>query len=139
MSIKEKKEAKKTSKGGIIAAVLIILFSALDGVEGDGTMFAGIIFVVISFFALIAIIGAVNKKKKNKSSSAVNAERKKPIADAVPKAAEPAPQRKYYDSDCQKLSSEHDHNRRLEQLDGFLANGIISRAEYEILKLKYMR
>lgn len=138
MSIKEKKQEKKTSKGGAIAAAILLLLGAFDGLEGDGTAFAGVILVVVVFFTVVAIIGAANKKKKT-AQPAVKA--KKPAAKAaMPKAApSAAPERKYYDSDCQKASSAHDHNRRLEQLDGFLKDGIISKAEYDILKAKYMR
>lgn len=151
MSINSKKEEKKASKGGVIAAVIILLLSAFEGVEGDSNVFAGIILVVVLFFAVVAIIGAANKAKKNKPApSAVKTEKKSANkaakkVDNIPYAQNKQEQKyyssekKYYDSDCQKMSSEHDHNRRMEQLDGFLANGIISKAEYDILKMKYMR
>lgn len=139
MKDRNKKTEKKPSAGGIIAAVFIMLLGAFEGVDGDAGAFADVILIVVVFFAVVAIIGAANKMKKNKSfSSSVKAEKKKPVAEAVPKAtAAPAAQRKYYDSDCQKMSSEHDHNRRLEQLDGFLKNGVIGPKEYNILREKY--
>ena len=151
MSINSKKEEKKASKGGVIAAIIIMLLGAFEGVDGDADAFIGIILVVVVFFAVVAIIGAANKAKKNKPiSSAVKTEKKSANkaakkADNIPYAQNKQEQKyydsgkKYYDSDCQRMSSEHDHNRRLEQLDGFLANGIISKAEYDILKVKYMR
>ena len=142
MSIKEPKKDKKQTKGGIIAMGIILLLSAFEGVDGDAGAFAGVILIVVAFFAVVAVIGAANKMKKNKpTSSAVKTEKreKKSASYAQNKEEQKYYQseRKYYDSDCQAMSSEHDHNRRLEQLDGFLKNGIISLQEYNILKSKY--
>ncbi|MCF0138126.1 MAG: hypothetical protein HUJ66_07170 [Oscillospiraceae bacterium] len=68
--------------------------------------------------------------------------RPKTAASSPRKPARPAPQpeetrRKYYDSTCMEQSTQHDHDRRMEQLDSFLKDGIIDRTEYRILKAKY--
>ena len=110
-------------------------------------LFGFIIFIVICLLS-----SAANKKNKGstKSSSEKPAEPKpmpkptqeKPVftpkAPKVKTAAQPASQeRKYYDSTCMSASSEHDHNRRLEQLNDFLKDGIIDREEYRILLQRY--
>lgn len=138
MNSVDKKKEKKPSYGGLIAFIIIILISALDRVSGDSETFAIVAVAVIFFFALIAVVGKAKKGKK--AAKPVPQAKKSPAKDAIPKAAPvSAPVRKYYDSDCQKMSADHDHNRRLEQLEGFLRDGIISREEYNILKGKYMR
>lgn len=142
MKDKNKKPEKKSSVGGIVAAVFIMLLGAFEGVDGDAGAFAGVILIVVVFFAVVAIIGAANKMKKNKpTASAVKTEKREKKSESYAQNKEEQKyyqsERKYYDSDCQAMSSDHDHNRRLEQLDGFLKNGIVSLQEYNILKSKY--
>lgn len=149
MSNNKNKPEKKNSKGGLIFAGILILLSIMDDMGDDAASIIGVVICIAVFFGICALIGAANKKKKSKStSSAVNAERKtarKNQTDNIPyKKPEPTtekaePARKYYDSDCEQMSTQHDHDRRMEQLDGFLKDGIIGREEYEILKTKYMR
>lgn len=45
----------------------------------------------------------------------------------------------YYDSDCMRASTGHDHDRRIEQLDAFLENGLITREEYALMQERYER
>lgn len=135
------KKEKKQSKGGAIAVGIIMLLSAIDGIAGDGEAVAIVIVLVVTFFALFAIAGAAKKKKAKPQSSAVKTEKKEQKAASYAQNSQEKKyyqaERKYYDSDCQMMSSAHDHDRRLEQLDGFLQNGLISLKEYNILKNKY--
>ena len=143
-----KGDKKKNSKGGLIFAGILILLSIMDEAGGDAAGVIGVLICIAVFFGICAIIGKAAKQKGNKStSSAVNYERKSakqkdesiPYAPSQPEKKSYEPEKKYYDSDCERASSQHDHDRRMEQLDGFLKDGIISRKEYEILKSKYMR
>lgn len=134
-----KKPEKKQSKGGLIAVGVIFLLSIIDSL-GTASGVAGFAIVgIILFFSIIAVIGALAKKKR--AAAIGKKEEKKAETYTAPRTAVTTvmQERKYYDSDCEKMNSDHDHNRRLEQLDGFLKDGLISHEEYNILKEKYMR
>lgn len=136
MNNQKKKQEKKNPVAGAVIAAVLILLSIFDSID-DGA--AAVIVFIIFIAVLVAVIAAASKKK-NGAASNKKVERKaetytKPHAEVKTTMQE----RKYYDSDCQNMSSDHDHNRRLEQLDGFLKDGIISHEEYNILKAKYMR
>ena len=134
------KNDKKQSKSGIIFAIIFILIGIVGNLDfGGGSSGAAsvIVFVFVTIFVVLFLV-AVYKGKKPAAKSKMTVERPT-VKDPQPSVRTAAPERKYYDSDCEKQSSEHEHNRRLEQLDTFLKDGIISREEYNILKAKYMR
>ncbi|MDO4816625.1 MAG: hypothetical protein Q4A83_08530 [Bacillota bacterium] len=124
---------------------------------GDG------LFGFILFIGICILSSMSSKKKKGSSASKTDSKQvqntpqkpapaqrpayqpaapARPAPSAVPR--EPTvrtsvqPQR-YYDSSCMQADSEHDHNRRLEQLKDFLKDGIIDKEEYNILLAKYQR
>ena len=135
------KKDKKQSSGGIIAVGIIILISALNSIKDADTANVMIILAIALFFVFLAIFTTAKKKKAKPMSSAVKTEKKEQRAASYAQNAEEKKyyqsERKYYDSDCEAMSSAHDHDRRLEQLDGFLKNGLIGMKEYNILKIKY--
>ncbi len=114
-----------------------------------------IIFIII--IALIYLKNAADSKKKNtaasktetKTGAAPSARPAPAQRPAYQPKAQPAqernyvpaqseePQRKYYDSTCMQADTQHDHDRRLEQLKDFLKDGIIGKEEYNILLAKY--
>ncbi len=117
-------------------------------------MDAIIIFIII--IALIYLKNAAENKKKNTAASktetgtgAAPSSRPAPTQRPAyqPKAQErnyvptqsSEPQRKYYDSTCMQADTQHDHDRRLEQLKDFLKDGIIGKEEYNILLAKYQQ
>lgn len=109
----------------------------------------------IIFIAICFLSSSANKKKTGaKTTSAKPAEspaapQPKERPSSAPKMqtppaartaeARPQSQQKYYDSTCMQANSEHDHNRRMEQLRDFLKDGIIDKEEYNILLAKYQR
>ena len=100
-------------------------------------------------FIIICVLSSAGNKKKKGGAKTTPAKPAAPKPSAAPKTERPvftpkAPtvktatqERKYYDSTCMTASSEHDHNRRLEQLRDFLKDGIIDREEYNILLERY--
>lgn len=115
----------------------------------------------IIFIAICILSSSANKKKNGGKTSSAKPEESpaapkskpapKPAAKPAQKpfsapkpAARPAAapvmqERRYYDSTCMQECSRHDHDRRMEQLDTFLKDGIISREEYKILQQRYQQ
>ena len=111
----------------------------------------------IIFIAICILSSSANKKKNGGKTSSAKPEespaapKSKPAAKPAQKpfsapkpAARPAAapvmqERRYYDSTCMQECSRHDHDRRMEQLDTFLKDGIISREEYKILQQRYQQ
>ena len=136
------KKEKKQSKGGAIAIGIIMLLSMIDSFEKGDAASVIVLLGIVLFFVFLAIYTSAKKKKTARpQASAVKTEKKEQKTVSYAQNAEEKKyyqsERKYYDSDCEAMSSSHDHDRRLEQLDGFLKNGLISMKEYNILKNKY--
>lgn len=100
--------------------------------------------ILIIVFLYIFLGSGKKKKTADTSKKETPVQQRPQVFDKIPRAAEfseklerrssmPAPERTFYDSDCMDWDTQHDHDRRMEQLDNFLANGIISRREYNIL------
>lgn len=119
-------------------------------------------FIGFIIFIAICIFSSLANKKKTNSSTTSSKPAESPAAPQsrpVPKpAAQPAQkpysppkpaarpaaapvmqERRYYDSTCMTESSRHDHDRRMEQLDTFLKEGIIGKEEYKILQQRYQQ
>lgn len=97
-------------------------------------------------FIVICILSSASKKTKGGSSAKKTSEDNpapaaKPLKQSRPVSAPKAsaPERKYYDSTCMEADSKHDHDRRIEQLDNFLKDGIIGKEEYRILLARYQK
>lgn len=131
----EKKSGNKNEKGGglktvLTVAVFILIFCA----DIFGEAMPAIIGIVFAIAVPIAIVYFIAKAAKKNGGGT---EKKHGTAPAPRKYT--APERQYYDSDCMQASTGHDHERRLEQLDSFLKNGLIDRKEYELMLERYER
>ncbi len=126
---------KKKGSGcltAVIWAAVIFIFSADILGELAPTILG---FLLIFAAPLIIVILVVRNEKRKKAAAAAQ----------QPPQYRPAPQqynapaREYYDSDCMQADTGHDHDRRAEQLEAFLENGLIDKEEYEMMKSRYER
>ena len=119
--------------------------------EGLGSLIFAIVLIAIGVVGKKEVIkGGAKKPAQTSAPKAEAPERPQtpkhpehPYAPSTPKQQRTftpeAQERRYYDSDCETAMSEHDHDRRMEQLNDFLKSGIIGREEYQILKERYSR
>lgn len=113
----------------LIMLVLLIVGKVSRGIGGP-------VFAVIGLFAAVAVLVLSIARKKstaarqNESEDAPAAPQQRPMRPS-------APAREYYDSDCMSASTGHDHDRRIEQLDAFLEDGLISKEEYAMMQERY--
>jgi len=136
------REKKKSSGGvpGAVAALVLVLLSAVS--DAGGEAFA-IILVIAAVAAVAYAAYLLGKKYKNaRGSSAQTAEalRRKlkdfSFTEKEEELRSPARQQRSYDPE---LNRQRDMQRRMEQLDSFLKNGIIDKEEYLILKDRYQK
>lgn len=114
----------------LILLVLLIVGKVSRGIGGP-------VFVVIGFFAAVAVL--VLSIARKKSTAARPSESESESSPAAPQSPmrPSAPAREYYDSDCMRASTGHDHDRRVEQLDAFLEDGLITKEEYAMMQERY--
>lgn len=127
---KNKKSDKKSGKSVWIWITAAIIFFADILGEALPTVLGFLLIFAVPIGIIVVVIYA-EKKKKGKAGAerAYSPEPKKYTA----------PDREYYDSDCMEADTGHDHDRRAEQLEAFLKNGLIDKEEYEMMKSRYER
>ena len=128
------KKEKKGSAAGIFTAFLAVL--AMNVLGADGALY--ILLPVLVIGAVIAIAVFTFKKSYKKTAAGQYTRKSDPPEDRtyVPRH-EAAPQRQYYESTDVFDSRERDKARRIAQLKVFLDNGIIDKAEYNVLLNRY--
>ena len=109
----------------LILLVLLIVGKVSRGIGGP-------VFVVIGLFAAVTVLVLSIARKKSTAARPSESE-SSPAAPQRPSA----PAREYYDSDCMRASTGHDHDRRAEQLDAFLEDGLITKEEYAMMQERY--
>ena len=142
---------KKNSPGGwIAAAVIIFLFNLIGAAEGSaiGIIVAVIVIAVFAAAAFI-IIKAVKKEKSNSAFAQKGAAAMKNMAEKSEfswqsrknETAEVSvahrPEIRVYDEEAAAHNFARDRQRRIEQLNSFLQNGIIDKAEYKVLLRRF--
>ena len=95
----------------------------------------GLGFSLIAAAAAIAVPVLLAARKKGTAARPSESE-SSPAAPQRPMRPS-APAREYYDSDCMRASTGHDHDRRAEQLDAFLKDGLITKEEYAMMQERY--
>lgn len=115
----------KNRKTGVTVAVAVTLLSFAGAATGlDEGFFVVVLTLAIGVFAVWAAVKRAAQTKKKEQSLE---ERFTPRVSNIP------------DCDYGELNCDfsHDHESRISQLDSFLKNGIIDRAEYNVLLKKY--
>lgn len=113
----------------LILLVLLIVGKVSRGIGGP-------VFAVIGLFAAVAVLVLSIARKKSTAARPSESESSPAEAPQRPMRTS-APAREYYDSDCMRASTGHDHDRRVEQLDAFLEDGLISKEEYAMMQERY--
>ena len=123
---------KKKQEGGKLAAVpalialaVVFLMNVADG--------EAIVPIIIILFVAGLIAAAVSAAKKNAAGKTAQP---RPAAAAQRRAPTAAPARSEQAIHC---AHSRGKEKYIEQLDGFLANGIIDRAEYNLMKARYSK
>jgi len=142
--MENKNRKKKSSLGGIIGTIVLLLLSIAG--NGDGIMAMAIIILIvvaaIMFFVGKKIADAAGnipqpfeKAKSIFTSSAWNSD--VPPEDEVFVAR--SPEIRSYDENAAERNFNRDKERRIRQLEVFLKNGIIEKDEYRFLRDRYER
>ena len=131
MNNRERKNNSSGLVGIAVIAVLMILRGAVDAVMGSNIL--GLIIPIATIAVFGAVLGLLlgNKKKTGaKKGSVYHTERAREKA------------KNYFTRDDrmeQAVKCTHPRGREkyIHQLDGFLANGLIDKSEYRVLKERY--
>lgn len=157
--MKNKKGWDNKELVSLVVVVLLVLPGILDG---EPQLIAPLVFVVALTIAIVRLAAKIGKKRAEKQSGArsgYSAPQPPPAAGnhrpapSRPRPAAPQPSRRQsapvqprpaapaaqpvYSDRVQEENLRRDQQRRLTQLEGFLKNGIIDKAEYEKLKSRY--
>ena len=118
-----KKNKNRKTSVTVAAAVMLLSFAGAASELGEG-FFVVILTLAIGVFAIWAAAKKTAQTKKKEQSLE---ERFTPRVSNIP------------DCDYGELNCDfsHDHESRVSQLDSFLKNGLIDRAEYNVLLKKY--
>lgn len=118
-----KKDKNRKTSLTVAVAVMLLSFAGAASELGEG-FFVVILTLAIGVFAIWAAAKKTAQTKKKEQSLE---ERFTPRVSNIP------------DCDYGELNCDfsHDHESRVSQLDSFLKNGIIDRAEYNVLLKKY--
>ena len=129
---------KPAKKGGIVPllVVLAIAFSAVGELEEDTLIpIVGVgVFIAVIAVIVSMTVKAVKKNTPTRTGASRGASPARPAARPVSRAAVRAGTEEAIH--CQHKSG---REKYLDQLDSFLANGIIDRAEYRILRERYSK
>lgn len=141
MKDRTKRESKKNNPLGALITVGILLFASVS--EGGEMLFVLAPLVCIGIFAVVIILvgKAVKKAGKPGTSPAFKGyapKREKGLEDMgfQPRHAEAVREYSEYAAEENFL---RDKQRRIDQLDEFLKNGIIEKDEYRLLKERYSK
>ncbi|MBQ7895493.1 MAG: hypothetical protein IJ364_02920 [Oscillospiraceae bacterium] len=133
---------KKSSKGAVIAIVLVFLLQMAGEISSSSFARSSIITILVPvlaiaiFFAVFAFIAkcAVKAKKEEKANSREDTYCKTCSDEFVYNNRQVE-----YNENSAEENFIRDRQRRLRQLDDFLKNGIIDKEEYMVLRSHYDR
>lgn len=143
----------------VILALVAFLPEILNDEPGIIAPLVAVLFLTIAIVRLAAKIGKKRAERQSGARSGYSAPQPPPAAGnhrpapSRPRPAAPQPSRRQsapvqprptapaaqpvYSDRVQEENLRRDQQRRLTQLEGFLKNGIIDKAEYEKLKSRY--
>ena len=125
---------QKNSKSGIPALVIFLTalaFAALNQAEEGNTAAVFLIAAVVVVSAFVALVSKLSASKKTSHASA-KAKAHEPRVSAKPDSGSDH-------KDALRCTCAHGRQRYLDQAELFLKNGIIDKAEYNVMKERYLR
>lgn len=129
---------KQNNAGCLKSAVFWIVIGVIFFAGELAQEMNGVVFILIAVAAAIAVPVLLAARKKSTAARPSESESSPAEAPQRPMRTS-APAREYYDSDCMRASTGHDHDRRVEQLDAFLEDGLITKEEYAMMQERYER
>ena len=124
---------KKKGNGFLAPAVILFMLLSVIGEIGEMERPEALIAVIVGAVILVVILATVSAVKKHGGKSGTAARSvSRPTARRASGGAERAEEAVH----CHHSTGKQKY---LEQLDGFLANGIIDKAEYRLMKERYSR
>ena len=134
--MEQNRKNRKKAGGGAWAVFLILALSAVRGIQDP----AIISYVFAGLFILggvVLVISAIRKKAKAGAGSAPDRSAARPAPRSAGSTVPYRPAAVPLSTTDGEGNSDRDRQRRREQLDTFLRNGIIDRKEYAALLLRH--
>lgn len=137
MNVQNNNNNKKKGKGYLAPAVILFALLSVIGEIGEMERPEALIAILVGAVILVVILATVNavKKHSEKSGTPVRSAAR-PAARTAARPASGGAERAEEAVHCHHSTGKQKY---LEQLDGFLANGIIDKAEYRLMKERYSR
>ena len=137
MNVQNNNNNKKKGKGYLAPAVILFALLSVIGEIGEMERPEALIAVLVGAVILVVILATVGavKKHSEKSGTPVRSAAR-PAARTAARPASGGAERAEEAVHCHHSTGKQKY---LEQLDGFLANGIIDKAEYRLMKERYSR
>ena len=137
MNLQNNNNNKKKGKGYLAPAVILFVLLSVIGEIGEMERPEALIAVLVGAVILVVILATVGavKKHSEKSGTPVRSAAR-PAARTAARPASGGAERAEEAVHCHHSTGKQKY---LEQLDGFLANGIIDKAEYRLMKERYSR
>ena len=142
MNLQNNNNNKKKGKGYLAPAVILFALLSVIGEIGEMVRPEALIAVLVGAVILVVILATVNAVKKHSGgvtaarSSAPARSAARPTAHTAARPASRGVERAEEAVHCHHSTGKQKY---LEQLDTFLANGIIDKAEYRLLKERYSK
>ena len=137
MNLQNNRNNEKKGKGYLAPAVILFALLSVIGEIGEMERPEALIAVLVGAVILVVILATVSavKKHSEKSGTPVRSAAR-PAARTAARPASGGAERAEEAVHCHHSTGKQKY---LEQLDGFLANGIIDKAEYRLMKERYSR
>lgn len=143
MNLQNNRNNEKKGKGYLAPAVILFVLLSAIGEIGEMERPEALIAVLVGAVILIVILATVGAVKKHSAGGGAAARGSAPARSAARPTARTAarPASRGVERAEEAVHCHHSTGKQkyLEQLDTFLANGIIDKAEYRLLKERYSK
>ncbi len=127
---RKKPEGKKSAIPGLVILVAVLIFNAVE----DPQIAVTILVPLVVIGALVAVISAAKKNAAGKAGAGQS----RPTQTRMQQTGR-KPSVRGAQEEAVHCAHSCGKEKYLEQLDGFLANGIIDKAEYRLMRERYSR
>ena len=139
MNLQNNNNNKKKGKGYLAPAVILFMLLSVIGEIGEMERPEALIAVIVGAVILVVILATVSAVKKHGGKTETAARRSAPARSAARPAARSTPRGAERAEEAVHCHHSTGKQKYLEQLDSFLANGIIDKAEYRLMKERYSK